>query len=231
MTSSSWTSATTPRRRSNKSTQSGPDVVILDLHLRGGQSQHAIEQIMARTPTPILVLSARTDDRHSPSRCRRRWWPAPWTLCPGPTDGHQNWGRELRRTVRLISTVHVIRHPRGGRADVRPPEVTPRTGRRPVVAIAASTGGPSALATVLSGLAGLQAPVLVVQHLHADFVAGLVQWMVEGLRPARRDSQRRSGHRPGSDLLRARRHSSPARHEPQTRAGRAPGHRASPFGQ
>ena len=46
-----------------------------------------------------------------------------------------------------------------------------------MVAIAASTGGPSALATVLSGLAGLQAPVLVVQHLHADFVAGLVQWM------------------------------------------------------
>ena len=46
-----------------------------------------------------------------------------------------------------------------------------------MVAIAASTGGPSALATVLSGLAGLQAPVLVVQHLHADFIAGLVEWM------------------------------------------------------
>lgn len=46
-----------------------------------------------------------------------------------------------------------------------------------MVAIAASTGGPSALAAVLSGLTDLQAPVLVVQHLHADFVAGLVQWM------------------------------------------------------
>jgi two-component system chemotaxis response regulator CheB len=33
------------------------------------------------------------------------------------------------------------------------------------------------LATILSGLAGLQAPVLVVQHLHPDFVAGLVEWM------------------------------------------------------
>ncbi|MBS1838677.1 MAG: chemotaxis protein CheB [Actinobacteria bacterium] len=46
-----------------------------------------------------------------------------------------------------------------------------------VVGIAASTGGPPALATVLSGLAGLRAPVLVVQHLHDDFVDGLVEWM------------------------------------------------------
>jgi two-component system chemotaxis response regulator CheB len=33
------------------------------------------------------------------------------------------------------------------------------------------------LAQVLSGLAGLPAPVLVVQHLHPDFVDGLVSWM------------------------------------------------------
>jgi two-component system chemotaxis response regulator CheB len=33
------------------------------------------------------------------------------------------------------------------------------------------------LATVLSGLGGLAAPVLVVQHLHPDFTGGLVTWM------------------------------------------------------
>jgi two-component system chemotaxis response regulator CheB len=45
------------------------------------------------------------------------------------------------------------------------------------VALAASTGGPPALAEVLSGLGGLDAPVLVVQHIHQDFVPGLVTWM------------------------------------------------------
>ena len=156
--------------------QTRPDVVILDLHLPGGQSQHTIEQIMARTPTPILILSARLDDRHSPSAVQALVAGALEAL-PRPRQWTPELGAELRRIVRLISTVHVIMHPRGGRPQGSKRDTTQRSELQPVVAIAASTGGPSALATILSGLAGLQAPVLVVQHLHADFVAGLVEWM------------------------------------------------------
>ena len=156
--------------------QARPDVVILDLHLPGGQSQHTIEQIMARTPTPILILSARLDDRDSPSAVQALVAGALEAL-PTPGQWTPELGAELRRIVRLISTVHVIMHPRGGRPQGSKRDTTQRSELQPVVAIAASTGGPNALATILSGLAGLQAPVLVVQHLHADFVAGLVEWM------------------------------------------------------
>ena len=68
-----------------------PDVVILDLHLRGGQSQHAIEQIMARTPTPILVLSARTDDRQSPSAVAGAGRRRPGGSAQAAPSGHPNW--------------------------------------------------------------------------------------------------------------------------------------------
>ena len=156
--------------------QTHPDVVILDLHLPGSQSQHTIEQIMARTPTPILILSGRLDDRQSPSAVQALVAGALEAL-PRPRQWTPEHAAELRRTIRLISTVHVIRHPRGGLANVSRRNATPRSGDQPVVAIAASTGGPSALAAILSGLAGLQAPVLVVQHLHADFVDGLADWM------------------------------------------------------
>src|SRR5205823_9251954 len=86
----------------------------------------------------------------------------------------------MRRTVRSLRGVTVIRHPRGRLNPAPRTASTATTGTgRPgrIVAIAASTGGPPALATVLSGLAGLAAPVLVVQHMHPDFVDGLVVWM------------------------------------------------------
>jgi two-component system chemotaxis response regulator CheB len=153
-----------------------PDVVILDLHLRDGQGQHAVEQIMARTPTPILILSARMGDRHSPSAIEALVGGALEAL-PRPSRWTPELGAELRRAVRQISKVHVIRHPRGGFAKGSPRDAERRSGGHPIVAVAASTGGPSALATLLAGLAGLQAPVLVVQHLHPDFTTGLVEWM------------------------------------------------------
>jgi two-component system chemotaxis response regulator CheB len=153
-----------------------PDVVILDLHLPDGESQHTIEQIMAHAPTPILILSGRIDDRHSPSAVEALIAGALDAL-PRPERWTPELGAELRRAVRQISKVHVIRHPRGGLTKNAGRKATTRSGQQPVVAIGASTGGPSALATLLSGMAGVQAPVLVVQHLHPDFTAGLVEWM------------------------------------------------------
>jgi len=153
-----------------------PDVVVLDLHLADGGSHRAIEQIMAHAPTPILVLSARIRDRRSPSAVEALVAGALEAL-PRPAHWTPELAIELRRAVRQISKVHVIRHPRGSRAtdSGRRPEARPV--QQPVVAVAASTGGPSALAAILPGLAGLGAPVLVVQHLHPDFIAGLVDWM------------------------------------------------------
>lgn len=47
-----------------------------------------------------------------------------------------------------------------------------------IFAIGASTGGPSALANVLSDLPKpLQIPVLMVQHIEAEFIEGLAQWL------------------------------------------------------
>jgi two-component system chemotaxis response regulator CheB len=153
-----------------------PDVVILDLHLRDGQSQRAIEQIMAHTPTPILILSPAIDDRSSPSAVEALVAGALEAL-PRPSRWTPRQGAELRRTVRQIRRVPVIRHLRGSRTTNGRRRRDQSQAPHPVVAVAASTGGPNALATLVAGLAGLEAPVLVVQHLHPDFTGGLVEWM------------------------------------------------------
>jgi two-component system chemotaxis response regulator CheB len=150
-----------------------PDVVTIDLIIPGGGGQQLIERIMAAYPTPILVLSATitpgpsviADEAVAGGALKTVPKPVHWT--PGDEAA-------LRRTVRSLRGVLVIRHPRGRLHT--PAVVRPRTGR-PMVAIAASTGGPAALSTVLAEIGDLHAPVLVVQHLHPDFVESFATWM------------------------------------------------------
>lgn len=155
-----------------------PDVVTLNLQIPDGGGQHAIEQIMAFSPTPILVLSATASSLESQAAVRALLAGAMDAL-PKPTTWDAAAEHALRARIRTLQKVTVVRHTRGGRGPARLPDRTRRshlTGQA-VVAIGASAGGPPALATLLSGLGGLQAPVLVVQHLHENFVDGLVSWM------------------------------------------------------
>lgn len=154
-----------------------PDIVTLDLSLPDGSGRDLIEQIMFRAPTPILVLSPLMDDRGTTLVAE--------ALVAGALDSltrPEMWtselATELRRRLRVLHKVHVIKHPRGKASRERGGGPVPgQSSKRHVVAIAASTGGPSALAVVLAGLGALAAPVLVVQHLHLDFTTGLVDWM------------------------------------------------------
>lgn len=47
----------------------------------------------------------------------------------------------------------------------------------PIVGVAASAGGPAAVASLLSGLNGIGAAILIVQHIPADFLDEFVAWM------------------------------------------------------
>jgi two-component system chemotaxis response regulator CheB len=164
-----------------------PDVVTLDLNIPDGGGQHALEQIMATTPTPVLVLSSTVHDGTSIPAVEALVGGALLAV-PKPARWTPAFEASLRRDVRMIRKVVVIRHLRGSRnrpvaSPTKPPPATP-AARTPgpaapacVVAIAASTGGPAALAVVLGGLAELTVPVLIVQHIHPDFVQGLIDWL------------------------------------------------------
>jgi two-component system, chemotaxis family, protein-glutamate methylesterase/glutaminase len=168
--------AGTAREGVAETARTAPDVVTLDLHLPDRDGNYVIEEIMAHRPTAILVLSSSVDGPESA--------PAIEALVAGALDAMPkpaHWTPRdeaaIRRSIRNLSKVTVIRHGRGRSSRPAPAPARPGPGGPPVVALAASTGGPGALAVVLAGLDGLRAPVLIVQHIHPDFVAGLATWM------------------------------------------------------
>lgn len=105
-------------------------------------------------------------------------------------DGHLQ-GRE-RFLAKLERWVGLIGHRPG-----TPPAASPLAAGQtpPLLALGASTGGPHALATVLSSLPReFAGAVLIVQHIEGEFTDGLVTWL--GSRCALPVQQARAGESP-----------------------------------
>jgi len=157
-----------------------PDVVTMDIQMPGGGGLLAIEQIMARTPVPIVVVSARArHDQTLSFEAVSRGALEVAVKPAGPSDA-----AALRAAVRRVAGIPVIPHVRALRTQRIPlpppaPPAVPTLSRAPtIVGLAASAGGPAALDVVLGALpASLPACVAIVQHLPPGFVSSFATYL------------------------------------------------------
>lgn len=163
---------TTPARMMETVLETRPDVIVLDLS-DGEEAFGAIEAVMAERPTPILVLHRSGAD---PFRALSMGALDVADLPAQPTDAF--W-TELARKVGLLAQVRVVQHVRGKRNRRRAHESDVGTEPPfPLVAIAASLGGPKALGQLLSLVPPrLAAPIVICQHISDGFTNGLANWL------------------------------------------------------
>ena len=158
-----------------------PDLVTMDIEMPGLGGLEATERIMRGTsPVPIVVLSA---------HARRGSERAVAALAVGAveafpkselrlTDAEGVLAHALRRRLKSLARARVRPLPPKRPAGRRPPTRKRPSGPVRAIGIGASTGGPQALAALLTELpASFPIPVLVVQHIAAGFTAGLVSWL------------------------------------------------------
>ncbi len=173
-----------------------PHVITIDIHMPVMNGLEAIRRIMAYHPTPILVITSSMDANIAFQSLSVG---ALEVLEKPELEVLSNFKRydEFNRKIKLISKVRVVTHLAGRHvpapADDQPPAVTQTVG------IVASTGGPRALASLLSQLPkNLAASVLIVQHIAEGFVQGLVEWLDDvsplNVHLARPDVAMESGH-------------------------------------
>jgi two-component system chemotaxis response regulator CheB len=175
-----------------------PDVVTCDMMMPVMTGVSAVERIMAYRPTPILVVSASTN--------RGELFRTYDALAAGAIDvlekpradePHEAWDERFRATVKLVSRIKVITHPRARlaaargetlpRAPVPSPTTAPPSAHAPcagaagersgegapdaaygrVVAIGGSTGSPAAIVEILRGLPRAF-PAPVLLVIHID---------------------------------------------------------------
>lgn len=158
-----------------------PDLITMDLQMPGLGGLDAIGYIMSEAPRPIVVVSAHAG--HGSAGSIRALELGAVELVP-KEDSQGGRLSSLRIAPRLLEALRaaaaadvrrlpVLARPRssGAFASTRPAG----TARR-ILAIAASTGGPRALAELVPALpTGLEASVLIVQHMPPGFTRSLAE--------------------------------------------------------
>lgn len=168
-----------------------PDVVTLDMLLPIMTGLSATEYIMAHCPTPILIVSASTN--------RGELFKTYDALAAGAVDvlekprgddSDAGWDDRFRAAVRLVAKIKVITHPRarlGLGTPGSPPgpsplgeSSVPKSSTPTVIALGASTGGPSALVAVIKEIPrNLALSVLLVLHIDEPFGSAFAEWLSE----------------------------------------------------
>jgi two-component system chemotaxis response regulator CheB len=158
-----------------------PDVVLMDLEMPELDGLGAIGYIMAESPRPIVVVSAHVGAGAS-AAIRALELGAIDLVAKEDERGaaaNARFAERLMTVLRAARSADVKRLAMGERREPEAPpagdSATPGEARL-CVAIAASTGGPRALAEIVPHLpTGYQAAVVIVQHMPPKFTQSLAE--------------------------------------------------------
>lgn len=194
------------------------DLVLMDLFLPHMDGVEATRQIMRRTPCAIIITTAKVEEHAgkvfeamgagaldavsipAPSGVAAPGYPAAFTDA-----------MELESARPLLAKIETIRRLIG--SDRPPPKARNQKSDRqplasalcPLIAIGASAGGPTALATILTVLpTDFPAGVVIVQHLDKQFATGLSAWFGTRTKLPVRVAQEGDRIEPGTILLAGR---------------------------
>jgi len=180
-----------------KARADSPDLILMDLFMPRMDGAEATRRIMAEAPRPILVVTA------SVTKAIDKVYQAMGFGALDAVDtpvfgveGDATGGAALLRKIATIGKLTGKLPP--GAVDGRsPPARTWESAGQPLVLLGASTGGPFAVAEILSALPDAwEVPIILVQHVDSDFAPGMSSWLTdftgrrvdliaEGDRPAR----------------------------------------------
>jgi two-component system response regulator WspF len=152
-----------------------PDVLVLALPLLSIDGVALVRRIMTDDPCPILILTegARTNIAVVFDAMGHGAFGA----VEMPSVGGDGCAPFLAKLETIARLGRGRRTPRDRSNSPVPSEASLR--RNLLIAIGASAGGPSAVATILKELPLTLARVVIVQHVDQEFVPGMALWLSE----------------------------------------------------
>ncbi|MGV0028427.1 chemotaxis-specific protein-glutamate methyltransferase CheB [Phormidesmis priestleyi] len=149
-----------------------PDLILMDLIMPEMDGVEATRQIMQRSPCAILIVTANV--QQSSAKVFEAMGHGALDAVNTPILGSQETPEAAQTLLHKIATIEKL-------IDKSDFALIPSTQVRSsssLIAIGASTGGPKALATILSRLpVNFAAAIVIVQHVDAQFAVGMIDWL------------------------------------------------------
>ncbi len=194
-----------------------PDVITMDINMPHVDGLQATELIMTQHPRPIVIVSS--ESREGAASTLKALELGAIDFVPKPSSGidldMKTVRAELTRKLKLAAKVRVVRTATRSKISVPSAPVAGATefagmtasiaqngGKIPMVAIAASTGGPAAVTRVVAGLPkGLPAAVFLVLHMPGTFTKQFVMQLADVSAMPVKEAENNETPQPGTIYL------------------------------
>lgn len=156
-----------------------PDLILMDLFMPDMDGVEATRRIMYASPCPILVVTATMEDHAG--KVFEAMGHGALDAINTPMMGSGENARESRDALlKKIAIIEKLSRNSQVSPIQRQPKAAPGSKVSSIIVMGASTGGPKALAEILSRMpANLGAGILIAQHVDGEFSAGMAKWLDE----------------------------------------------------
>ena len=152
-----------------------PDLILMDLTMPVMDGVEATRQIMQQSPCAIVIVTANVGQ--NAAKVFEAMGYGALDAVNTPILGSHGKPEAALALLGKIAMISKLIGKSSQTSNLRP-RTNSDTALPSLVAIGSSTGGPKALATILSRLpANFGAAIVIVQHVDAQFAVGMIDWL------------------------------------------------------
>jgi two-component system response regulator WspF len=160
----------------NKCQRNPPDLILMDLIMPVMDGVAATQHIMKYSPCAILIVTSSTADNISQVYAAMGY--GALDVVDTPMIGTKKYVDMTDKLLDKIATIAKLIKNSSVSPKVKSERQNSSFASMQLIAIGSSTGGPKALATILSKLpANMNAAIAIVQHVDGHFSSGFADWL------------------------------------------------------